>query len=355
MMDDPRPILSVIVPVYNTERYLERALNSILASTLKAVELILVDDGSTDGSPAICDRYQAEHPEWDIKVFHTENHGLSAVRNFGISRAAGKYVICCDSDDWVEPELFEKLTAAAESSGAQAAICGVNYYDESTGKIEHFKDSLFPTRLAGKVFDFRSCGAVIRGLLDCPTWNKVMLKSFIEKNHFRYDEDCDFGEDSRFWAEFFLTADHLVLVPKDLYTYRINQTRPTNCVKAKKEYASFAETLECVRGSMVRCDLFAELAGEFIAYMTMQFTVAYCAISPRRRGDFYRECAQVAKAGGGYRPSRELGFGSRCGVAYIYRILRYLPYWCGSPALLPLVVLNMPGVKKIIRKLVVKN
>lgn len=352
---EKNPILSVIVPVYNTEQYLEKALDSILASTLKDFELILVDDGSTDGSPTICDRYRDENPERDIKVYHTENHGLSAVRNFGLARASGKYMIYTDSDDWIEPELYETLVDAAEKTQAQAAICGIRYYDEQTGKFEYFKDSLFPQRLAGKVFDFRSCGAVAKGLLDCSTCNKAVLRSFVESNGFFCDEKCNFSEDSRYWAELFFTAERLTLVRGEFYNYRINQTRKSNCVNAKKTYASFAETMRCVMGSMIRRDVFRQYSGEFIAYMTMQFIVAYSAVARERKGAFYRECAAVVAAAGRFRRSKEFSILTRWCIFYVYGVLRHLPYWCGRVALAPFALVSNPGLKKVIRKLTVKG
>jgi len=348
------PMLSVVVPVYNTSRYLEKMLDSTLASTFRDFELILVDDGSTDDSPAICDRYRDEHPEFRIRVFHRENRGASAARNFGLSQATGKYVTWCDSDDWMEPELFETLISAAEKAGAQIAVCDIRYYDEQTGKFEHFKDSLFPQSLAGRVFDFRSCGTIIKGLLDCATWNKVFLRSLIVDNGIQFPDG--FGEDNRFWAEAFFAAERMVVAASgELYNYRINQKRQTVCVTAKKGYFGFAFALGYIKDVMVRRGAFEEFAGEYIAHITMQFIVAYCMVARERRGDFYREFAQLASKCGGYRPSRELGAGMRWCVAYTYWTLRHLPYWCGAVALLPLIALKNPTLKKIIRKLSGKN
>ena len=106
---------------------------------------------------------------------------------------------------------------------------------------------------------------------------------------------------------------------------------------------------------LIRRGAYDDFAGEFIAYMTMQFIVAYCLISSERRGDFYRECARIASEAGKYRPSRELNRSTRGSIAYVYRVLRHLPYWCGAAALLPLVMLKNPTLKKVIRKLTTKK
>ena len=107
-----KPLLSVIVPVYNVEKYLKRCLESILVQSWNDYEIILVDDGSTDSSAQICDVY-AEKYEM-IRVIHKENKGLSDTRNRGIEEASGEYVYFPDSDDWLEPNTFSELSDVIE-------------------------------------------------------------------------------------------------------------------------------------------------------------------------------------------------------------------------------------------------
>ena len=98
-------MISVIVPVYNVELYLRKCIDSILAQTYRDLEILIIDDGSTDGSGAICDEYKKDER---VRVFHTDNHGLSAARNLGLDNATGDWIGFVDSDDWIEPDLFEK-------------------------------------------------------------------------------------------------------------------------------------------------------------------------------------------------------------------------------------------------------
>ncbi|CYU65938.1 glycosyltransferase family 2 protein [Streptococcus suis] len=100
-------LLSVIIPVYQVEKYLKRCIDSVLAQKFIDYEIILVDDGSTDSSPAICDAYSVEYPH--ISVIHKENGGLSDARNVGIKHAVGEYIFFLDSDDWISPTMFESL------------------------------------------------------------------------------------------------------------------------------------------------------------------------------------------------------------------------------------------------------
>ena len=120
------PALSVIVPVYKAEKYLRKCVDSILAQTFKDFEVILVDDGSPDGSGAICDEYAKKDPR--VRVFHKENGGVSSARQCGLNHARGEYTIHADPDDWVEPNMLEELYAKAKAEDADMVIC--DYYEE---------------------------------------------------------------------------------------------------------------------------------------------------------------------------------------------------------------------------------
>lgn len=115
-------MISIIVPVYNVEPYLRKCLDSIIGQTYRDLEILVIDDGSTDQSGKICDEY-AERDE-RIKVFHTENRGLSAARNLGLDEATGEWIGFVDSDDWIESDMYEVLLKKAEETGADVVECG---------------------------------------------------------------------------------------------------------------------------------------------------------------------------------------------------------------------------------------
>ncbi|MBR5089186.1 MAG: glycosyltransferase [Ruminiclostridium sp.] len=117
-------MISVIVPVYNVEPYLAQCLDSLLAQTFSDIEIIVVDDGSTDGCPQICDEYSRRDER--ITVFHTDNHGLSAARNLGIDNSHGEWLMFVDSDDWVEPQFCELPYRAAVENEADLVIFDVS-------------------------------------------------------------------------------------------------------------------------------------------------------------------------------------------------------------------------------------
>ena len=128
-----KPQISVIVPVYKVERYLRRCVQSILNQTHSNLEVILVDDGSPDGSGALCDEFAKQDSR--VQVIHKDNGGLSDARNAGLSIARGDYVTFVDSDDWIEPDAYEAMLALAEESGAQLVCAGRYDEDETTGQI----------------------------------------------------------------------------------------------------------------------------------------------------------------------------------------------------------------------------
>ena len=122
-------MVSIIVPVYNSEKYLRKCVDSILAQTFTDFELFLVNDGSTDDSPGICDDYASRDPR--IRVIHQVNQGQSVARNNAIGRMSGEWVLFCDSDDWIHPESLERLYNAAVENDTKISIAG---YQETAGE-----------------------------------------------------------------------------------------------------------------------------------------------------------------------------------------------------------------------------
>lgn len=125
-------LISVIVPIYNVEKWLRDCVKSILNQTYKNLEIILIDDGSTDRCGQICDQFLEKDSR--IKVFHKANGGLSDARNYGLSQASGKYICFVDSDDYIEENMIEKLYLAIRKSDAEVAVCNFLYQYEVLGK-----------------------------------------------------------------------------------------------------------------------------------------------------------------------------------------------------------------------------
>ena len=167
-------MISVIIPVYNVEPYLRKCLDSVVNQTYKDLEILIIDDGSTDGSGAVCDEY-ADADE-RIRVFHTENRGLSCARNLGLDEAKGEWIGFVDSDDWIEPDMYEVLIDRALETGADVVECGV-YREYPDKAIENRKKS----------FMFADVGAVhalLRGENFNTVWNKLWRYKSLEAIRF---------------------------------------------------------------------------------------------------------------------------------------------------------------------------
>ena len=126
--------LSIVALVYNLEKYLPRCLDSLVNQTLENIEIICVDDGSTDSAPKIIDEYASKYPN-KVKAYHKKNGGEFTTRNYGLEKASGEYITFVDTDDYVEPNWAEKLYNAAKENNADLAVCGFERIDLKTNKI----------------------------------------------------------------------------------------------------------------------------------------------------------------------------------------------------------------------------
>ena len=145
-------LISIIVTVYNVENYIEQCLDSIVGQTYRDLEIILVDDGSTDRSPAICDRYADKDKR--IRVIHKENEGLVRARKTGIMAASGVYVGYVDADDWIEPAMYERLLQCMEESRADLVASGriEEYPGESRVRKNKVKPGLYSGRSKNELY-----------------------------------------------------------------------------------------------------------------------------------------------------------------------------------------------------------
>ena len=209
------PLVSVVVPAYNVERYLSRCLNSLAAQTLSAIEIIVVDDGSTDSTPSIADRYVAQNAR--IKVVHRQNGGLSAARNSGMENATGKYIGFVDGDDYVDPVMFSKLSAVLEGDAdAELAVCGA--------KVEFsYAASEKDVAYAQKYFDLPGEGGFDLTLslvhdITSSVCTKLYRRKFLEENRIRFPEGME-NEDEVFFFFTMGKAQRIQIVDKPFYHY----------------------------------------------------------------------------------------------------------------------------------------
>ena len=175
-------MISVIVPVFNVELYLHKCLDSILNQTYKELEIIVVDDGSTDNSGEICEEYRRKDER--VKVFHTGNHGLSTARNFGLDNANGEYIGFVDSDDWIEPNMYELLFERAEETESDIVECGI-FTDYKTSTI---RQSAIDRTVANE----EALEALLKEEILTQVWNKIYRRSIF--NSVRFPDNRSFED-----------------------------------------------------------------------------------------------------------------------------------------------------------------
>lgn len=230
-------LFSIIVPIYNAKNYIHKCIDSILSQNSKDYELLLVDDGSTDGCSSICDEYAENNHQ--IRVIHKENGGVVSSRNTGIKEARGEYILYVDADDWVAENWMEVISEQIYSTPEKPDIVVIGsigiYNDRQTPHIINTTEGFYDrSRLETEIFprlisDKRRYidDAVI---LPAP-WNKAYKRELLEKHHC-YDEGIRLGEDTAFVFECFLNAQSIVVCKDILYYY--NKLNP-NSVLTKSD------------------------------------------------------------------------------------------------------------------------
>lgn len=212
--------VSIIIPVYNTSIYLEKCLNSLINQSLKEIEIICINDGSTDNSLEILQKYAQSDKR--IVIIKQKNKGQSAARNAGINAAQGEYIGFIDSDDWTDETMFEKLYNNAKSFDSDITMCSINVYDEKTGKFDvndpYMTLDLFPKSFKSKAFNYKDCLDFLFRICVTP-WNKIYNNSWIQKNDLKFEEGINF-EDTIFSVETLIKSEKISLVDEPLVMYR---------------------------------------------------------------------------------------------------------------------------------------
>lgn len=205
-----KPLISIIIPVYNVEEYVEKCVKTVCAQTYENLEILIVDDGATDNSGKICD--ELAQTDERIRVFHTENHGLGAARNFGLDNARGEFVGFVDSDDWIDEDMYEFLYRQIAETGSDIAICS-----HFTEKPNQTKLSKFLTE---KTEIFTRDEILVLLMEDKKinnyAWNKLYRRSLFEDLRF----PDGLYEDIQFTFKLFYKSEKISAFLQPKYHYR---------------------------------------------------------------------------------------------------------------------------------------
>lgn len=204
------PLISILLPVYNTSAYLPQCLDSVFAQTYTNLQVVLVDDGSKDNSLKICQQYAAKDPR--IEVYHQENHGVATTRNHLLEKVKGDYVLFVDSDDWIEPDMVEFLVGKALSNQADIVVCDNVKNDGACS--EEYREKRMDQETTIKKFLFHK---ELSGSL-C---NKLVKTSLL--HGIRFDNRISYGEDALLCWHVLQRVHTIVQTDRRLYHYRRNE------------------------------------------------------------------------------------------------------------------------------------
>ena len=269
-------LVSVVVPIYNVQAYLPQCIESILGQSYRNIEIILVDDGSPDESPAICDAYQKKDSR--IRVIHKENGGLSDARNAGTAIAQGEYITYVDSDDWIDTEYVEKLLRAAQKYCAEMTVCGLGSTKtreeppKRNGKecVLTGKEALYKILYQNEM-DVSACGKLIR--------TQIAQKHLFPKGKL--------FEDLATTYQYVIECKTVVYIGEDLYFYYQNPTSITQSKPNRKRLQIVPIVNELVQ------EVVQEYPDLQAAAMARKFSVYCYAIRQLNRlNDLDGECAK---------------------------------------------------------------
>ncbi len=268
---DRMPKVSVIVPVYNVEKYIGRCLNSLLKQTEKDIEIIVVNDGSEDNSQLIIDEYVVNNPGKIISLTK-ENGGLSDARNFGIPYARGEYISFVDSDDYVEKNMYEELLKKSESGKKKIITCGyfMDWESKSIVKIDNnYKD----------VESYILSGLVI-------AWNKLYRRDWLLETQLRFPKGLLY-EDLQFFCELLLSVesmDEVSIVKKPLihYIQRDNSISYSNSSKIDDIQIISKNVIDYYKAKQVNHQYIQAVECKFVKTLLGNFMLKYMRISDKK-------------------------------------------------------------------------
>lgn len=247
------PKVSVVMPVYNGEKYLREAIDGVLSQTLTDFELICIDDGSTDNTASILDGYAGVDNR--VRVLHRENAGVSAARNLGITQARGKYLTFFDDDDLFEPDMLEKMVSKMERCDAD--VCIPNGYKlDAADNNRIIKAKFINTKFVpdGEWFSPRDAG---KYLLNFPTFYiyKMYRTDFLRKHGIEFGNQRA-EEDALFFTKALLVADRITVVNDRLFYYRVNTGDSVSDLIFQRDMLAGCESMLIVKELMQELDMF---------------------------------------------------------------------------------------------------
>lgn len=269
-----QPDISIIIPVYNSENYLNMAIDSILNQTIKNIEVILVDDGSTDGSRKIMEQYKQNDSR--IMILNQENQGVSMARNAGIAAANGVYIGFVDSDDWIEKDMYETMVNEGVNSDCDVIICDFysKLYNGET--LKNYDKSKGSTLLDRPSILNEICSELLIEGFFTSACDKIYKRSMILENNINFISGVKLREDFFFNVEIFNSAQRAAYIPRILYHYK--DTEDSACKKYYKD--AFETAVKIYEYKLKYSEIWGIKSDKIISLMISDFMVAVrCCIN----------------------------------------------------------------------------
>lgn len=290
-VENSRPKVSVILPVYNVGKYLKQSLDSLINQTLEDIEIICINDGSTDNSERILNEYAKNDPR--IKVIHKENAGTGAARNDGLKIAKGECIGFVDPDDWVKDTMFERLYGIIKDRSVDIAMCMPDGYNEGKHIFQtfgYFVDDNFAKLKEKVVFNWKEISPFSYPMC---IWNKLYKKELIDKYNIEFAEGLDF-EDHKLIFKSLLTANKVYFIPEKLYVYRHN--RPGSILSDNdKRLLDHMKIFDIVENILQETNTYETLRNDFITYKIHNLLYYYSMINEEHKADYYQSMLQSVR------------------------------------------------------------
>lgn len=232
-MNNHEPLVSIIVPVYNVEKYLNRCVDSLVNQTYKNIEILLIDDNSKDSSLRLCEEY--EEKDARVKVFHKENEGLGLTRNYGLNRASGEFVMFVDSDDYMVSDAVQVLLSRQMEYGVDVVIGGHYYRDRP--QESYLKEKIYDEKEIYDILLVHAMGNSPKKIdaLSYTAWGKLYKKSVIVNQRVKFHSEREYiWEDLVFTIDLFPKCKSIYIVNYPIYYYCFNEGSLTHAYKPNK-------------------------------------------------------------------------------------------------------------------------
>ncbi|GAB7140741.1 hypothetical protein RsTz2092_06930 [Deferribacterales bacterium RsTz2092] len=237
-----KPSISVIVPIHNAAGYLHKSLDSLVAQTFTDIEVLCIDDGSTDNSLAILQEYAGR--DANFKLFTQAERNIGYTRNVGLRNARGKYVMWCDPDDWYEPTMCEEMFSAIEREGVDLVECGTNVINEANDSARYEKMSKYvSTKQLGRCILTNDIKKNISGVL----WNKIFKRELLEEYSILAPDDSIGAEDTAMVMQYLLVAGSYYGLDRVLYNYLLRGVSATGLAQSDYLALYFRKTVSAYR------------------------------------------------------------------------------------------------------------